>query len=129
MEKIAEAEEDDFNENHSERNFHLKDQKFSTAEDSELVQARRVRRDRRMSERRLSRNLTTTLLQPSRQDSFIFSSPSVKSFQGSASSSRLARPMSRKDIFFSGSIRNSLVLKYSSSNISFNILQKTRLEI
>ena len=129
MEKIAEAEEDDFNENHSERNFHLKDQKFSTAEDSELVQARRVRRDRRMSERRLSRNLTTTLLQPSRQDSFIFSSPSVKSFQGSASSSRLARPMSRKDIFFSGSIRNSLVLKYSSSNIFLNILQKTRLEI
>ena len=112
MEKIAEAEEDDFNENNSERHFHLKGQKFSAAEDSELVQARRVRRDRRMSERRLSRNLTTTLLQPSRQDSFIFSSPSVKSFQGSVSSSRLARPMSRKDIFFSGSIRNSLILKY-----------------
>ena len=45
MEKIAEAEEDDFNENNSERHFHLKGQKFSAAEDSELVQARRVRRD------------------------------------------------------------------------------------
>ena len=120
MEKIAEAEEDDFIENNSERHFDLKDPKLSVAaaEDSELVQVRRVRRDRRMSERRLSRNLTTTVLQPSRQDSFIFSSPSVKSFQGSASSSRLARPMSRKDIFFSGSIRNSLVLKYLFFNIA-----------
>ena len=37
-------------------------------------------------------------------DSFLFSSPSLKSFHGSASVSRLARPMSRKDIFYTGSI-------------------------
>ena len=108
MEKIAEDEEDDFDEN-CERNFEdVKDKKLSLAEDSELLQARRVRREARMSERRLSRNLTATVLQPLRQDSVLFSSPSVKSFQGSVSTARLARPMSRKDIFFSGSIRNVL---------------------
>ena len=107
MEKIAEAEEDDFDEN-CERNFEdVKEKKLSLAEDSELLQARRVRREARMSERRLSRNLTATVLQPLRQDSALFSSGSVKSFQASVSGSRLARPMSRKDIFFSGSVRNS----------------------
>jgi len=106
MEKIAEAEEDDFDEN-CERNFEdVKEKKFSLLEDSEVVQARRVRRERRMSERRLSRTLTATVLLPSRQDSVLFSSASVKSFQGSLSTAKLVRPMSRKDIFFSGSIRN-----------------------
>ena len=106
MEKIAEAEEDEFDEN-CETNFEeVKEKKLSLVEDSEVLQARRVRRERRMSERRLSRNLTVTVLQPLRQDSVLFSPPSVKSFQGSVSTSRLARPMSRKDIFFSGSIRN-----------------------
>ena len=112
MEKIAEAEEDDFDED-CERHFDdVKEKKFSLTEDSELLQARRVRRERRMSERRLSRTLTATILQPSRQDSVLFPSASVKSFQGSVSTSRLARPMSRKDIFFSRSIRNLIkVLK------------------
>ena len=49
--------------------------------------------------------MTTTYLQPVRQDSLLFSSPSQKSFHGSASVSRLARPMSRKDIFYTGSIQ------------------------
>ena len=61
MEKIAEDEEDDFDEN-CERNFEdVKEKKLSLAEDSELLQARRVRREARMSERRLSRNLTATV--------------------------------------------------------------------
>ena len=52
-----------------------------------------------------SRIMTTTYLQPVRQDSLLFSSPSQKSFHGSGSVSRLARPMSRKDIFYTGSIQ------------------------
>ena len=99
MEKIAEDEEVELDNN---LEFERK-RKILIVED-DPSQARRERRDRRMSERRLSRNMTTTVLQPVTQDTLLFSSPSVTAFHGSSSVSRLARPMSRKDIFFSGSI-------------------------
>merc|ERR1711923_174696 len=102
MEKIAEDEEDSFYEYETNYEFDKK-KKIRIVEDDPL-QARRERRERRMSERRLSRVLTTTYLQPVRQDSFLFSAPSVTSFHGSSSAARLARPMSRKDIFYTGSI-------------------------
>ena len=104
MEKIAEDEEDSLYE--YETNYEIDKKRKIRIVENDPLQARRERRERRMSERRLSRNMTTTYLQPVRQDSFLFSSPSVKSFHGSASVSRLARPMSRKDIFYAGSINH-----------------------
>ena len=106
MEKIAEDEEESFYEEYDEdtaSEFERR-RKILIVEDEPLQAARRERRERRMSERRLSRVLTTTYLQPVRQDSFLFSAPSVTSFHGSSSAARLARPMSRKDIFYTGSI-------------------------
>ena len=62
MEKIAEDDEVEVNiENHME--FERR-RKILIVEDNDPSQARRERRDRRMSERRLSRNMTTTYLQP-----------------------------------------------------------------
>ena len=99
MEKITEDDEVEV-----ENNIDFERRRKILIVEDDPSHARRERRDRRMSERRLSRNMTTTLLQPVTQDSFLFSSPSATAFHGSASVSRLARPMSRKDIFFSGSI-------------------------
>merc|ERR1719318_785127 len=71
---------------------------------------RRTRRERRLSERRMSsnrisKNYSANYLQPVRHDSIV-SSTSNKSLKGSLSSAKLARPMSRIDIFYTGSIRN-----------------------
>ena len=60
MEKIAEDDEVEI-ENNME--FERR-RKILIVEDNDPSQARRERRDRRMSERRLSRNMTTTYLQP-----------------------------------------------------------------
>ena len=70
MEKIAEDEEVELDNN---LEFERK-RKILIVED-DPSQARRERRDRRMSERRLSRNMTTTVLQPVSQDTLLFSSP------------------------------------------------------
>ena len=60
MEKIAEDDEVEI-----ENNIEFeRRRKILIVEDTDPSQARRERRDRRMSERRLSRNMTTTYLQP-----------------------------------------------------------------
>ena len=64
MEKIAEDEEDVFNEG---TKFESGKKKILFDLDHDPLQARKERRERRMSERRLSRNMTTTYLQPVRQ--------------------------------------------------------------
>ena len=62
MEKIAEDDEVEVN---VENNIEFeRRRKILIVEDNDPSQARRERRDRRMSERRLSRNMTTTYLQP-----------------------------------------------------------------
>jgi len=106
MEKIAEVVEEEEVYEEAERNEEKGKKKKILFVEGDLLQARREARERRLSERRLSRNMTATYLQPVRQDSFLFSAPSVKSFHGSASVTRLARPMSRKDIFYAGSIKH-----------------------
>ena len=101
MAKIAEDDEYDEQEQDTEEN------KNESRLDAETRRARRERRlsERRMSTNRMSRNYSATYLQPVRHDSII-SSTSNKSLKGSVSSAKLARPMSRIDIFYTGSIRN-----------------------
>jgi len=104
MEKIA---EDDEYHDDNKKEVNKEGSKNETAQD---VDARRARRERRLSERRQSttrigRNYSTPYLQPVRQDSII-SSTSIKSLKASESFSKIARPMSRIDIFYTGSIKN-----------------------
>ena len=67
MEKIAEDDEVEI-----ENNIEFeRRRKILIVEDTDPSQARRERRDRRMSERRLSRNMTTTYLQPGKYFSLI----------------------------------------------------------
>ena len=94
MEKIAEADEcGEGRDRAGER------------QEEEGVAARRARRERRLTARRLSAGRTLTAVwQPARLNS-LTSSPSLVSLRGSSSAARLARPLSRKDIFYSGSLR------------------------
>ena len=94
MEKIAEADECGEGQDRA-----------GERQEEEGVAARRARRERRLTDRRLSAGRTLTAVwQPARLNS-LTSSPSLVSLRGSSSAARLARPLSRKDIFYSGSLR------------------------
>ena len=105
MAKIAEDEE--YAENDQYKKVNEMDNESN--KDAERRRERRVseRRERRLSERRasmnkMSKNYSASYLQPVRHDSIVSSS----SMKGSESEARLARPMSRIDVFYTGSIRN-----------------------
>lgn len=106
MAKIAEDDEYDQQKEH-DADVEKEENKNESRLDAETRKARRERRlsERRMSSNRISRNYSTSYLQPVRHDSII-SSTSNKSLKASSSSLKLARPMSRIDIFYTGSIRN-----------------------
>jgi len=108
MAKITEDEEYP-EQNEDDENVEKGENKNESLQEAEARKARRERRlsERRFSNTRISRNFSSSYLQPVRvRHDSIMSTTSNKSLKGSASSSKLPRPMSRIDIFYTGSIRN-----------------------